>query len=104
MNATELETLIGDRAPVTLLDVRRKPAYDEDPATIAGAVWRDPAEVARWGAELTPDRPVVCYCVHGHEVSQSAAAALRDLGLDACYLSGGIDGWKDHGGPLTAKE
>jgi hypothetical protein len=44
------------------------------------------------------------YCVHGHEVSQNAAKALRESGLSAQYLEGGIeDGWKASGGPLDAK-
>ena len=49
------------------------------------------------------DRPVVCYCVHGHEVSQGAAAAIRDLGIDARYLKGGIEDWKTASGRLAPK-
>ena len=41
---------------------------------------------------------VVVYCVHGHEVSQSAAKALG-----ARYLEGGIEAWREAGGELDAK-
>jgi len=49
------------------------------------------------------DRPVVCYCVCGHEVSQGASEELRRLGIDARYLEGGTDGWKATGGRLAPK-
>ena len=88
---------------VTILDVRKRPAYDEDDSVITGAIWRDPAMIGDWGGKLDQDRPVVCYCVHGQEVSQDAAAALRGLGIDDRYLEGGIGGWKATGGRLAPK-
>jgi hypothetical protein len=45
----------------------------------------------------------VAYCVHGHEVSQNVASALRQLGVQAAYLEGGIAGWKDQGLPTRRK-
>ncbi len=96
---------------VTILDVRKKPAYDEDTVVIAEAAWRDPATIDDWAPGLTGDlnvykdgdRPVVCYCVRGHEVSQGASEELRRLGIDARYLEGGIDGWKATRGRLAPK-
>ena len=41
-----------------------------------GAVWRDPEHVDRWIVELNWNRPVVVYCVHGHEVSWAHGAGL----------------------------
>jgi hypothetical protein len=42
--------------------------------------------------------------VHGHEVSQGAAKALRELGYAARYLEGGLEeGWKASGGALIGK-
>ncbi|MEE3050627.1 MAG: hypothetical protein VX535_03445 [Pseudomonadota bacterium] len=35
------------------------------------------------------DRPVVCYCVRGHEVSQGAGEELRRLGIDGCKATRG---------------
>jgi rhodanese-related sulfurtransferase len=40
---------------------------------------------------------MVVYCVHGHEVSQSAARTLRELGFKAQYLEGGIATWTEAG-------
>jgi len=39
--------------------------------------------------------------VHGHSVSQNAAAALRGLGLKARPLAGGIAEWRERGGPMV---
>jgi Fe-Mn family superoxide dismutase len=94
---------LADLGNVTIIDVRKKPAYDENPAVIADAQWRDPAAVDDWGAEFAGAALVVCYCVRDHEVSQDASAALRARGLDARYLEGGIDGWKETGGAVEPK-
>ncbi len=81
--------------PPTLVDVRRQPAFAEDPHVIPGAVKRPPETVTEWADALEPWRPVVVYCVRGHEVSQNAAAGLAARGFDARFLDGGIVGWRD---------
>jgi hypothetical protein len=70
---------------------------------IAGAIRRDPEQVPEWRAKLPAGRLVVVYCAHGHEVSQNAAQALRDLGIDARYLEHGIAGWVDERLPTRSK-
>jgi len=90
-------------AGALLLDVRRSEVYQRDSAHIAGAQWRDPARVEQWTGTLPPDRQVVVYCVYGHEVGRATALRLRAAGLDARFLSGGIDGWKTAGRPLIAE-
>jgi len=80
----------------------RKGAYDAAPEVIEGAVWRDPERVDEWAGELAGSE-VVVYCVYGHEVGQSTAARLRDAGITARYLAGGIEDWKVAGRPLKAK-
>ncbi|MEO0619937.1 MAG: rhodanese-like domain-containing protein [Pseudomonadota bacterium] len=88
-----LARLLAKGASVTLVDVRKAPAFESDPVFIPGAVTRDPTEVANWGASLPDDRPVIVNCVHGHEVSQGVVAGLVARGLDARFLEGGIDAW-----------
>lgn len=95
-------TLGSGKAPL-LIDVRRRAALEEDPAMIAGATWRDPFAAADWEKYLPRHRPVVLYCVHGHEVSRNAAAALRSAGIDARYLEGGIEAWRALGGPTVLR-
>jgi hypothetical protein len=70
----------------------------------AGALRRDPGLVETWAATLPSASTVVVYCVHGHQVSQGVAEALRSHGLDAYYLDGGLEeGWIAHDGRLDAK-
>ena len=102
ISAAELYGRIGTASAPLVVDVRRQPAFESDGAMIAAAIRRPPDQVETWRHALPAARPVVVYCVHGHEVSQSAATALRAAGFDARYLAGGIAGWREQGLP-TAK-
>jgi Fe-Mn family superoxide dismutase len=90
-------------AQAQLLDVRRAAVHQQATNMIPGARWCDPAEVGRWAAELPADRPVIVYCVYGHEVGRATALRLRAAGVDARYLQGGVDAWKAAGRPLVDK-
>jgi len=96
-----MSQLAGGRPPL-VIDVRKPEAFRAEPATIPGALWRDPMALADWSGELPRGRAVVVYCVHGHEVSGNACAALRRQGLDAERLAGGLEGWKAAGGRVVA--
>ena len=95
--------LASGPAPL-VIDVRKSPAFHAASDMIAGALRRDPAGVASWAKELPSASSVVVYCVHGHEVSQGVAQALRETGISARYLADGIEeGWKQAGGELMRK-
>lgn len=87
-----------------IVDVRRATNYAQGADRIAGAVWRDPIALETWSRELDSTRPVLVYCVHGHEVSRAAALALRARGLDARFIAGGIEACRAAGITLKAKE
>ena len=70
---------------------------------LASAQRGAPDHVAEWGRKIQAGQPVVVYCVYGHEVSQGVATALREFGIDAQYLAGGITGWAELGLPLREK-
>ena len=90
-----LMACFGIAAVPLLLDVRKAPAFEAADRLIAGALRDAPAA---W-----PSRAIITYCVHGHEVSQGAAAALRAAGHNAAYLEGGIAHWMEAGLPTRAK-
>jgi rhodanese-related sulfurtransferase len=98
-----LRSALGERSAPLVLDVRRGPAFQASRETVAGALRRDPAALEAWAKTLPRADHVVVYCVHGHEVSQSAAKALQAAGIRADYLEGGIEAWKERGGPLDRK-
>src|SRR5262249_49874146 len=99
----DLHQRLGTAASPLVIDVRRADAFRADDKMIAGAVHRAPEQVGGWAKNLPAGRPVVAYCVHGHEVSQGAAAALRAAGVDAVHLDGGIAGWTEHALPTRKK-
>jgi rhodanese-related sulfurtransferase len=99
ISSSELYARLGTASAPLLLDVRRDEAFNQDGGLIISALRRSPGDVEHWSTDLISDRPVVAYCVHGHEVSQGVAARLRKAGLDAAYLEGGIAGWKEKGLP-----
>ena len=104
ISASDLRKLLSGAAAPIVIDVRRQPAFMASGEMLSGALRRDPEKVAIWAKTLPAASSVVVYCVHGHEVSQKAAAALQQLGLNAGYLEGGIeDGWKAGGAPLDRK-
>ena len=97
----QLMTLIGQPPAPLVIDVRREAVFRSAPDRIAGAQRRDPATVVDWAAALPAAKKIVVYCVHGHEVSQNTARALREQGLSAQFLEGGIEAWRVGGGQLA---
>jgi len=93
IDSRSLYDRIGCADAPAIFDVRRDKAYDEDDRLLPGAIRTGP-EPAALAAGLPRERPIVVYCVYGHEVGQDAAAALRSMGFDAVHLEGGIVGWK----------
>lgn len=98
ITTTELQTLIGQRVPLTLCDVRRVEACTKDPVIIPGASWFDPALIDDWCGTLNLAVEVVVYCVHGHAISQTVAEALQAKGLRSRFIEGGLEAWKEAGG------
>lgn len=94
---------LGTVSAPLLIDVRREPAFQAGETLIPGAIRRRPDEVEAWRTALPQDKPVVVYCVYGHEVGKEAAAALRAVGIDAVHLEDGIVGWAERGLPTRRR-
>jgi len=99
ISPADLHNRLGTATAPTVVDVRRPADFAKASELIISAVHHDPDEVERWRKDLPAGRQVVVHCVHGHQVSQGAAAALRAAGMDASYLQGGIAGWIAEGLP-----
>ena len=97
-----LKRLTAVDAPL-LVDVRKAQAFADSQYLLPGALRRDPMLLERWAPDLPAAPAVVVYCVHGHEVSQGAATALRRIGVNAFYLEGGIEAWRAQEHPVFAK-
>jgi rhodanese-related sulfurtransferase len=103
ISVQELRAAMAGAEPPVVVDVRKRAAFREATSTVAGALRREPDDVAAWAASLPTACAVAVYCVHGHEVSQGTARALGELGVRARYLEGGIEAWSAAGGGLDRK-
>jgi rhodanese-related sulfurtransferase len=99
----QLQAALASATPPLVLDVRRAATFERATELIVDAAWRDPEQVNDWSEGLDRARPVVVYCVHGHQVSQECSRYLRERGLEAAYLEGGIEAWVSTGGETNAK-
>lgn len=97
ISAQDLFALLTSEAPLSLLDVRRSTARLQDATQLKGAQWLDPAAWLDWKDSISKDQRAVIYCAKGHEISQAMTAALGALGVQACFLEGGLAQWKTSG-------
>ena len=104
ISADQLAARIGTPYAPQLFDVCRGEAFATSERVIAGARWRDHMQTDQWGKMLDPEAEVVVCCVHGHNVSQLAAARLRSQGVRARYLEGGTAGFLAAGGPSVLRK
>jgi superoxide dismutase, Fe-Mn family len=74
-------------------DVRMRADLLANPQRIPGAQWRDPEQVDRWAAEFGKGRAVVVYDLTGGPVSRTVADRLRQKGIQARHLAGGLAAW-----------
>ena len=103
ISVASLLVIHGSVSSPFIIDVRRTQAFEADSLMLAGATWRDPFTISEWIKFLPRHGSIVVYCVHGHEISKNACAALRSAGLDAHYLDGGIEAWNAGNGPTIQK-
>jgi rhodanese-related sulfurtransferase len=103
ISVSDLRSELAGSHPPIVIDVRRRPAFLQADAMLSGALRREPDRLQAWAKSLPKADEVVVYCVHGHEVSQAAAAALSAAGIAARFLEGGLEGWKASAGALDAK-
>ncbi|HXU81169.1 MAG TPA: rhodanese-like domain-containing protein [Polyangia bacterium] len=90
LSAQELKSMLDDRVPLELLDVRTE--AERAIARIEGARHLDEAEVERLQG-LDRGTLLVFHCHHGFR-SQAAAQHFVAQGFtNVCNLSGGIDAW-----------
>jgi rhodanese-related sulfurtransferase len=90
---------LGSEAAPIIVDVRRDADFSGADRLVADAFHCSPDNVEEWRTALPSGREVVTYCVHGHQVSQGVAAALRLMGVEANFLEGGIVDWTERGLP-----
>ena len=91
INPSAFSVLLGRPDTPLILDLRRTERYAQSPSLLPLAHRVAPDHLSSWLTGHAPQSAIV-YCVYGHEVSQRAAAQLREAGWDARHLLGGIEG------------
>jgi rhodanese-related sulfurtransferase len=96
----EPETALGWLAAgACLVDVRER--QEREAGRIPGSIWIPIDELARRWRELPRSAPIVVHCSAGSR-SFRAAKFLREQGLPAAALVGGLSAWASKGGPVEA--
>ena len=97
IDVDELRSMLAERQPVTVLDIRK--AEDRAEWAIPGSLHIDAYEALKAGdpgaladAAISMDAPVVTICGAG-KVSITAMELLRARGYDARSLTGGMKAW-----------
>jgi rhodanese-related sulfurtransferase len=96
----ELYLRLGDDE-VLVLDCRETDDWERHAFHIPGALWMPLAEL-RWDAAALPDDEliVICGCAPDGSDARRACRLLRQRGLDAICLEGGLLGWISNGLPI----
>ena len=83
-----------DGGQVTIADVRDEESYRE--AHIPQAISVSDATLKFFLAQTDKNKPLICYCYHGHS-SQSAAHYFLNQGFKTAYsVIGGFEEWRSH--------
>ena len=96
----QLARLIGTPEAPVLVDVCIDDDFNADPRLIPGAMRHPFSTIASLAAQLAGARAVVI-CHRGKKLSQGAAAILRDHGIAAETLEGGMVAWRAADLPLV---
>lgn len=100
ITVAQLSRLVGTPNAPVLVDVCIDEDFGEDPRLIPGSFRHPFRDVAGLAPDLTGKR-VIVICQKGRKLSQGAAAILRDFGIGAESLAGGIVAWRDAGEPMV---
>jgi rhodanese-related sulfurtransferase len=98
----KLIRLIGTPACPAIVDIRSDTEFAAAPLLVPGAVRRSVAAIEQWGPGLQ-GLNVVIACADGTARSHGAAAWLRQAGVPAEALDGGVSAWVAAGHPAIVQ-
>jgi membrane protein DedA with SNARE-associated domain/rhodanese-related sulfurtransferase len=106
----ELRDKLSAGGRILVLDLQGGLNQGQGRPAIPGAVRIDPHQLSQYmkqyrSVDLATDREVILYCAsRGETTSARVALALRQRGFDHVRpLAGGLQGWREHGFPVTTE-
>jgi Fe-Mn family superoxide dismutase len=97
-NATA-RRLLQDEPSLIVIDARLANDAAALPVRLQGARRAPPDQVEAIAASLPKGSKALVYCAWGFEIGGNCAARLREHGIDAVALAGGIGAWRADGLP-----
>jgi len=85
-----------------VIDARLADDAASVPVRLRGARRAPPDKVDEVAASLPPGAKALVYCAWGFEIGGNCAAKLRERGIDAVAVAGGIGAWRADGLPTEA--
>lgn len=101
ITAEEARELIAREGSARILDLRPQEEFAGGHITRAENV--DPDDLDSAMTDLSKEEPVIVVCADG-ERSGEVAAKLRDEGLNAASIQGGMDSWMSDKLPIQPRE
>jgi len=99
IDAPAVRALLDADPDLLVIDARLADDAATVPVRLRGARRAPPDKVDEVAASLPNDRKVLVYCAWGFEIGGDCAARLRERGIDAVALAGGIGTWRANGFP-----
>ena len=99
ISVSQLSRLIGLPDAPVVIDICLDEDFAEDPRLVPSS-FRHPFDTIGELASSLQCRRVVLVCQKGLKLSQGSAAVLRDHGIAAEFLGGGVVAWRDAGLPM----
>ncbi len=93
------QSMLAADPDLLIIDARLADDARMVPFRLKGARRAPPERVAEFAGSLPKGRKALVYCAWGFEIGGNCAQALRDAGIDAVAVAGGIGAWRANGFP-----
>ena len=107
VDAPTARAMLDADPDLLVIDARLAADAQTVPVGLRGARRAPPEKVDEIAASLPPGAKALVYCAWGFEIGGDCAAKLRERGIDAVAIAGGIGTWRANGlptEPLKEKE
>ena len=95
----DAQKMLADEPDLIVIDARLEADATTVPVRLRGARRAPPDRLDAVAASLPKGAKALVYCAWGFEIGGDAAAKLRERGIDAVAVAGGIGAWRADGLP-----